>query len=300
MSVAESIYQVLRTKIMGGELQAGSSLPSEQELCQEHRVARGTIRTALARLAEEGYVQGTRGTRRTVRNARPLERPTLRIFPSSETLTVVPLQKVGGLTSPGFGSYLHDSGCNPRDEKIVLPAKLRCADVTHLPRLFGEDAAKRLRIQSNDLVIWFLRLRWANDEPVALQWVVVPAAIVPEVSAADLCPGGVTRLYHETYHIHRERCEAQYRPTRATREEAAHLRLERAAPLIEERRVSFCAPPREKEPVPYEYLISLYTDRLSLDFHWVEQPATTAAPARVHPAKRRQVPKSFSKVGACS
>jgi len=98
---------------------------------------------------------------------------------------------------------------------------------------------------------------------------------VRRVPIEALGPGGVTRLYEEEFGIRRAAADAHYRPTLASREEARSLRIERDSALIEERRVSYFVPDDRKNPssdalMPYEYLLSLYTDRASLDFSWCE------------------------------
>jgi DNA-binding GntR family transcriptional regulator len=50
------VYEILRSHITGGVFQEGDFLPSENELCTVHKVTRPTIRKALDRLANEGYI----------------------------------------------------------------------------------------------------------------------------------------------------------------------------------------------------------------------------------------------------
>jgi GntR family transcriptional regulator len=55
---------ILRAMITSGELEPRSPVPSESYLQQEHGVARGTVRTAIGILRDEGLVVtiGGRGT----------------------------------------------------------------------------------------------------------------------------------------------------------------------------------------------------------------------------------------------
>lgn len=52
----EQLAAVLRAQIATGELAKGDKLPSESRLQQEHGVARGTVREAVAILRAEGLV----------------------------------------------------------------------------------------------------------------------------------------------------------------------------------------------------------------------------------------------------
>jgi GntR family transcriptional regulator len=58
------LADILREMITSGELQPRSPLPSESYLQQEQGVSRGTVRTAVGILREEGLVVtiGGRGT----------------------------------------------------------------------------------------------------------------------------------------------------------------------------------------------------------------------------------------------
>jgi GntR family transcriptional regulator len=58
------LADILREMITSGELQPRSALPSESYLQQEQGIARGTVRTAIGILRDEGLVVtiGGRGT----------------------------------------------------------------------------------------------------------------------------------------------------------------------------------------------------------------------------------------------
>ncbi|MFI5911570.1 GntR family transcriptional regulator [Dactylosporangium sp. NPDC051541] len=61
------LADLLRERIIDGTFPAGSPLPSEQALCDEHRQSRMTIRRALAVLRDEGLIMKRRGAPSTVR-----------------------------------------------------------------------------------------------------------------------------------------------------------------------------------------------------------------------------------------
>lgn len=62
---AEPVYlqiaQTLRSKILDGEYERDSRIPSENQLCKLHIANRGTIRRALDILTAEGYLRRERG-----------------------------------------------------------------------------------------------------------------------------------------------------------------------------------------------------------------------------------------------
>ncbi|MEM7291682.1 MAG: FCD domain-containing protein, partial [Pseudomonadota bacterium] len=82
---ANGLARLFRRAIEDGEFNARDRFPSERELSQRFRTARGTVRSALAKLEEDGYVetkpgsgtyvvgQSGQGVTQIISNARPLE-----------------------------------------------------------------------------------------------------------------------------------------------------------------------------------------------------------------------------------
>lgn len=66
----------LRQRIMAGDLLPGVMLPSEHQLAELHGASRGTIRSALALLEDEGLIELVRGRgRRVVAAGQGVARP---------------------------------------------------------------------------------------------------------------------------------------------------------------------------------------------------------------------------------
>src|SRR3954447_25431650 len=72
--VFKQIADGLRAAILRGELEAGSRVPSEQELINRYGVARGTIRDAVDLLRAEGLVRTEHGRGTFVRGRPPVRR----------------------------------------------------------------------------------------------------------------------------------------------------------------------------------------------------------------------------------
>jgi len=60
------IASELREAVRRGELPPGAMIPSEQALAERHGVSRGTVRSALAMLADEGLIEVMPGQGRRV------------------------------------------------------------------------------------------------------------------------------------------------------------------------------------------------------------------------------------------
>jgi len=57
----QQLADLLRARITSGELAAGDRIPSVLSLAQEHELAAGTVRKALARLQSEGLIESRVG-----------------------------------------------------------------------------------------------------------------------------------------------------------------------------------------------------------------------------------------------
>ncbi|MCE7029679.1 FadR/GntR family transcriptional regulator [Jiella avicenniae] len=60
--LGDEVYEALARLISAGELTSGSRLPAEGELCQLFAVSRPVVRTALARLRDEGLIEPRKGS----------------------------------------------------------------------------------------------------------------------------------------------------------------------------------------------------------------------------------------------
>jgi GntR family transcriptional regulator len=260
---SEMLYRILRSEIENEKLTIGMEMPTEAELCDQHHLSRGTVRVALQRLADEGYIRAGQGRKRTVQRRQPLKLERLNL--SSRNLAV-PTRGSVKSRSPSFGEYIASRGMEASDIVLRSETSVPCYSLTEEPRFeVGTQVSDSLEIKPSTKVHWFLRLRLGDGEPVALQWAVTVASMIPEVTLDCLVPGGLTQVYDQQG-IRRATASATYCPTRASKTEATYLRVGTGAPLIEERRTSYYRP--SDKTVPYEYLVCLYTERVALTFDW--------------------------------
>ncbi|SHO46354.1 FadR/GntR family transcriptional regulator [Desulfopila aestuarii] len=75
--ISDLVFEQLRESIYRGELKIGERLPSERELAEIMRVSRSSIRKAISRLLDMGYVENRAGLGTFVRlpEARPPHDP---------------------------------------------------------------------------------------------------------------------------------------------------------------------------------------------------------------------------------
>lgn len=100
VAVWKQIASDLQAGIAGGSLAAGERLPTEKELAELYKVNRHTVRRALAELANDGYVEATRG-RGTFVSQRPIAYPLTARTRFSEIVSAQELQPGGRLIASG-------------------------------------------------------------------------------------------------------------------------------------------------------------------------------------------------------
>jgi DNA-binding GntR family transcriptional regulator len=134
-SLRHRIADELRERLLTGEMQAGSRLPSEPELARSLGVSRSSLRAAIAVLEAEGLLRRMHGSGTYVTH-RPLLRNDLsRNFGVSEMIAVTGLEP---------GTILERAAREPAPEDVAAP--------------FGVDSGTPLSV--------LRRVRTANGKPV--------------------------------------------------------------------------------------------------------------------------------------
>ena len=117
----------IRGRIDAGALIPGEKLPSESQLCEQFGVSRNVVRQAIARLAEEGFVESTRGVGTFCRARLPASVSSTNIgvvafFISSYVYPEVIRGCYNALSRRGFAVLVNQSEYNLEQERSILLA----------------------------------------------------------------------------------------------------------------------------------------------------------------------------------
>jgi GntR family transcriptional regulator len=138
----------LRTLIDDGSVDVGSALPSERDISLLAGISRVTVRKAIEALLREGLLSRRPGSGTYV--ARRIEQPASLLA--------------------GFSASMASRGARPGstwlEKRLAEPSP--------------EDAAI-LALSAGSQVVKLARVRTADDEPLAIERAVVPAALLPPV-----------------------------------------------------------------------------------------------------------------------
>ena len=158
---------LVRDEILGmlDELGVGDALPSERRLAQELKVSRPTLRAVIDELVREGLLLRRHGSGTYV----------------AEPKIALPL------TMTSFSEDMARRGMRPSSR--VVSFEVQSA---------GAKLGQRLQISPVDEVWVITRLRLADDETMAIEWLHAPRRLLPELRREELAD-------HSYYELLRER-----------------------------------------------------------------------------------------------
>jgi GntR family transcriptional regulator len=170
-------------------LGVGTAIPSERQLSADLGVSRLTLRAALDDLAREGYLVRRRGSGTYVQQPKISQQ----------------------LTMTSFSEDMRRRGMVPGSRTLSLTRQLA-----------GARLGRFLNLSPGDEIVVVKRLRLADGVSMAIETLHVPAAIVPDVRAADL-EGSFYELLRRKYGIEIASGTQSIEPTVTNEEEAAAL-----------------------------------------------------------------------------
>jgi GntR family transcriptional regulator len=198
----------------------GELIPSERELSEQLGVSRPTLRAAVDDLAEAGLLVRRHGRGTFVSN----RKVTQELTPTSTDFYVPPAE----------GDW----------QSRVIAFETAPA---------GARLGHRLRVSPSEPVLSITRLRLVDSEPMAVEQLQVPAALVPRLAARDLESGSFYQLLRVRYGIVVTDAVQILEPTVTDATEAELLGVPRYAPALTFERTT-----RDSTGRVVEYARSIY------------------------------------------
>lgn len=220
MLTRDQVAGQLRRRIESGDLKADSALPSERALAETMGVSRMTVRVAIDQLAEEGLL---------------VRRPNRR--------TLVAGDKISRSASfMSFSEEMRARGWRPYS--VIRQSGATVADVSVAAQLNLEVGAK---------VIYLERLRFADDEPLALERVYLPYHRFAPLLALDLARQSLYTVMEEELGVRPVLSEESVEAVLLSTEEAEIFGAVAGSPALLTRRIT-----RDDEGQVIEAATSLY------------------------------------------
>ncbi|MGQ9746766.1 MAG: GntR family transcriptional regulator [Candidatus Caldatribacteriaceae bacterium] len=188
----QQLKSILKKQILDGVLKPGDRVPTEVELCKTYGVSQMTVRQAIRRLVEEGYLYRKQGKGTFVTSLK-LRRRLPKLYSFSEDMVELGLQPSSKIL-----------------EKTIIQADDNLADVLRLP--FSDRSVNRL-----------VRVRLANGEPILIEKTFIPVYLCPNLLQEDLETGSLYAILRGKYGLLLNHAYETYEVGKVRKEEAINL-----------------------------------------------------------------------------
>ncbi|WP_405017851.1 GntR family transcriptional regulator [Kitasatospora sp. NBC_00070] len=201
---------------------AGDPIPSERTLCEQLGVSRPTLRSAVDELVSTGLIVREHGRGMFVAPAK-----------ITQELTAAPEEHA--FTAPRVGG----SWAGRVLEFSVLRA--------------GARVGRKLHLSPTAEIAHIARLRLVDGEPMAIEYLYVPAELVPGLAPGDMESGDFYELLRERHGVRVHQAVQSIEPTVVSEKEAQLLGVPPFSPALHFERLT-----TDHDGRPVEYVHSLY------------------------------------------
>ncbi|RFU63274.1 phosphonate metabolism transcriptional regulator PhnF [Bacillus sp. V59.32b] len=215
------LQEQIKNMIEKGELTPGDLISSEREYAERYQISRMTIRQALTKLVDEGYLYRVKG-KGTFVTERKIEQP------------------LQGLTS--FTEDMKARGMVPGNELLsfeIIPA--------------NNLIAGHLNIQEHGPVYEIKRIRLADDVPMALETTYIPANLIKGLTDEIMRHQSLYDYIEDQQHIKIDRGEQVIESSIADQMESQYLKIKKGSPILLIQRKSYL-----EDGTPIELVKSVY------------------------------------------
>lgn len=221
----EILEDYIKDKIKSGDLNPGDKIESVDELCKLFNVSYLTVNKALLNLTREGYIERIQGSGSFVKSR----------------------------SSVDMMSFIHYSSLSDDIRRI---GKTPGSKLVKYEIKFAEEIpeiGKILSLKNKDKIHSFIRVRYADDQPIAISYSHISANIVPVLDVNVLDGGSLMQYLKDngftgTYMVYRKLFAKM--PTEQQKE---LLQLDDHTPLLLSTQISMT-----KEGDAYNYVDTYY------------------------------------------
>lgn len=212
------LEQSIKELIESHKFKQGEIIPSEREFAEKYQISRMTVRQAINNLVNDGFLKRERGKGTFVAN-----------------------QKIEKKGLTGFSEDMLSRGMIPGTK--VLDFAILKAD---------SKSATKLEIKEGSPIYQIKRLRFADDEPMAYEILLMSADLVPGLTL-EVARKSIYEFVEKDAGLHISTGTQEIEATTAKKNEAELLQIDEGAPILLIQRKTFI---ENKQPL--EFVQSYY------------------------------------------
>jgi GntR family transcriptional regulator len=216
------VQSALLQRVQQGELKPGDRLPSEEMLAREYGVSRLTVREAMRRLADQGYVTRVRGSG-----------------------TFIADRVAARVSSTKFTGRLEDYYAE------IQRVSVKSAQIAEVPP--PDRVREALALDARAMVVRIRRLRVLENQPFAVTTNWIRLEYGRRIEEADLYQLPLVQIFEQKLGVVFGDALQTIEATFATHEVAAALEVPFGAPVLYVERVM-----RDQAGTPVEVVTSAY------------------------------------------
>jgi len=201
------LKQIIINMVESRELKENDKLPTENELCKQFSISRTTTRQALKELVNEDYIYVIQG-KGTFISPKKFQQELLNFYSFTDEM-----EKIGRTPTT-----------------LVLEFKIIETD---------NKVAQVLKINQNDKIYKFIRVRLADNEPMILETTYIPYDLFPGISREDLESNPLYAILVGRFHTVFTKAEETFRSTLLNEGEAKKLNYIKGGPAILLERITY-------------------------------------------------------------
>jgi GntR family transcriptional regulator len=187
-------------KIEDGTYKENDKLPSEREFCDKYDISRATVRRTMVELEKNDYIYKKQGKGVFV-SSKAFKQDLLSFYSFSEEMKKI--NKVPGSKVIDF-------------KKIDVSSKI----------------ADKLKINKNQKVYKFKRLRLADDEPMMIETTYLPAARFLGLNSKKLDQRSMYDIFREDYNVEFNKADEIFQAISLNKKDAKYLNSKEGSPSI--------------------------------------------------------------------
>jgi len=201
------LKQIIINMVESRELKENDKLPTENELCKQLSISRSTTRQALKELVNEDYIYVIQG-KGTFISPKKFQQDLLKFYSFTDEM-----KKIGKTPASSVLEFK------------IIEANNKIAQI--------------LRINQNDKVYEFTRLRLADNEPMILETTYIPYELFPGITREDLENNPLYSILVGRFHTVFTKAEETFRSTLLNEGEAKKLNYIQGGPAILLERITY-------------------------------------------------------------